>query len=49
MGTAQLGVELSPEETKTVAAFLVSLTGRQPSIELPVLPPSVPSTPRPKR
>jgi len=49
MGTAQLGVELSPEETKTVAAFLVSLTGRQPSIVLPVLPPSVPSTPRPKR
>jgi len=48
MGTAQLGVELSPEETKKVAAFLVSLTGRQPSIVLPVLPPSVPSTPRPK-
>jgi cytochrome c peroxidase len=48
MGTVQLGVELSPAETKKVAAFLVSLTGRQPSIVLPVLPPSVPSTPRPK-
>lgn len=48
MGTAQLGVELTPAETKKVAAFLVSLTGRQPSIVLPVLPPSVPSTPRPK-
>lgn len=49
MGTSQLGVELTPEETRKVAAFLVSLTGRQPSIVLPVLPPSVPTTPRPAR
>ncbi|MCS7269121.1 MAG: cytochrome-c peroxidase [Geminicoccaceae bacterium] len=48
MGTAQLGIELTPAETRKIAAFLVSLTGRQPSIVLPVLPPSVPSTPRPK-
>lgn len=49
MGTSQLGVELSAQETRKVAAFLVSLTGRQPSIVLPVLPPSVPTTPRPAR
>ncbi len=49
MGTSQLGVELTPEETRKVAAFLVSLTGRQPSIVLPVLPPSVKETPRPAR
>lgn len=48
MGTAQLGIELTPAETRKIAAFLVSLTGRQPSIVLPVLPPSAPSTPRPK-
>jgi cytochrome c peroxidase len=49
MGSAQLGVELTPAETRAVAAFLVSLTGRQPSIVLPVLPPSVRETPRPAR
>ncbi len=48
MGSAQLGIDLTAEETRKIAAFLVSLTGRQPSIVLPVLPPSVPSTPRPR-
>lgn len=48
MGSAQLGITLTANETKKIAAFLVSLTGRQPSIVLPVLPPSAPTTPRPR-
>ena len=48
MGTAQLGSHLTPEETDKIAAFLESLTGEQPRIELPILPPSVATTPRPQ-
>jgi cytochrome c peroxidase len=48
MGRIQLGREYTPEETAQIAAFLKSLTGRQPSFPLPILPPSTPRTPRPR-
>ena len=32
----------------TVAAFLRTLTGRQPRVENPILPPSSDATPRPE-
>ena len=48
MGTAQLGSLLTPEETDKIASFLETLTGEQPRIELPILPPSVATTPRPQ-
>ena len=48
MGTAQLGKELTAEETSAIAAFLRTLTGEPPHIELPVLPPSTAQTPRPQ-
>lgn len=47
MGTAQLGAELSEEEVKAITAFLHSLTGEQPRVELPLLPERSARTPRP--
>lgn len=47
MGTAQLGRELDADEASTIAAFLRTLTGRQPTVEYPILPPSTASTPKP--
>ena len=47
MGTSQLGAKLSDAETDKIVAFLASLTGDQPKVSYPVLPPSVASTPRP--
>lgn len=47
MGTAQLGTELSPDEVKAITAFLHSLTGERPRIELPILPARTDDTPRP--
>ncbi|UCF41022.1 MAG: cytochrome-c peroxidase [Gemmatimonadota bacterium] len=47
MGTAQLGTALSQEEQATVVAFLQALTGRQPRIEYPTLPPHTVATPLP--
>ncbi len=47
MGTAQLGANLTPEEVKKITAFLHSLTGKQPRIVLPILPPSTDRTPKP--
>ena len=47
MGTAQLGRELDDDEASAIAAFLRTLTGRQPTVEYPTLPPSTPRTPRP--
>lgn len=49
MGSSQLGQELSADEAHAIARFLHSLTGEQPSVEYPVLPPSRPDTPRPTR
>ena len=47
MGSSQLGATLSDEETAAIAAFLRSLTGVQPVVEYPVLPPHSPDTPLP--
>jgi len=48
MGKSQLGQDLSEREIGEVTAFLASLTGTQPRVEFPILPPSVASTPRPQ-
>ena len=48
MGNAQLGRELDAEQARAIAAFLRTLTGRQPRIEHPLLPPSTARTPRPE-
>lgn len=47
MGSAQLGRHLSDDETQAIAAFLATLTGRQPSVVYPVLPPHTVDTPLP--
>jgi len=48
MGTAQLGAALTDAETADIAAFLESLTGEQPQVAVPVLPPSVGTSKRPQ-
>ena len=48
MGEAQLGQKLSEGEIDKIAEFLKSLTGRQPEVVLPLLPPRVAATPRPQ-
>ncbi|MEZ5559721.1 MAG: cytochrome-c peroxidase [Pseudomonadales bacterium] len=48
MGASQLGIQLSEQEVDRIADFLLSLTGRQPEVIYPILPPSVASTPRPQ-
>ncbi|MFC4729243.1 cytochrome-c peroxidase [Coralloluteibacterium thermophilus] len=47
MGSSQLGRELDAGEVGAIAAFLRTLTGEQPRIEHPLLPPSTAATPRP--
>lgn len=47
MAAAQLGLDLGEDEVADIVAFLESLTGEQPRIDYPVLPPSVAATPRP--
>ena len=49
MGVTQLGARLTPDESEKVAVFLESLTGEQPKIVHPILPPSVAATSRPQR
>jgi cytochrome c peroxidase len=49
MGEYQLGIAVDDAEAQKIAEFLRSLTGEQPEILYPVLPPSVPATPRPDR
>ncbi len=48
MGVSQLGVQLTGDDVDKVTAFLDGLTGDQPKITYPILPPSVASTPRPQ-
>ncbi|XWN33337.1 MAG: cytochrome-c peroxidase [Devosia sp.] len=48
MGRAQLGLQLSDDEASKIVAFLNTLTGDQPDILLPALPPSTQNTPRPQ-
>jgi cytochrome c peroxidase len=48
MGRLQLGKKFTPKENAQVVAFLKTLTGDQPSFQLPILPPSSDKTPRPR-
>jgi cytochrome c peroxidase len=48
MGTSQLGKDLAPGEVAAIAAFLRTLTGEQPRVEMPMLPVSAKETPRPE-
>ena len=48
MGTSQLGTQLTSEEIGRITAFLQSLTGEQPQVVYPILPPNVASTSRPQ-
>ena len=47
MGASQLGQKLNEDEVTKITAFLKSLTGEQPQVTYPILPPSVETTPRP--
>jgi cytochrome c peroxidase len=47
MGSAQLGATLNSDELDKIVAFLGTLTGNQPKVEYPVLPPNSDATPRP--
>jgi Cytochrome c peroxidase len=47
MGQIQLGKKFSDAETADIVSFLKTLTGKQPDIKLPILPPSTNDTPRP--
>lgn len=47
MGESQLGQDLSDAEVDKMVAFLESLTGEQPQVTLPTLPPSTDDTPHP--
>jgi cytochrome c peroxidase len=47
MAAAQLGAKLEPAETARITAFLRALTGKQPVVTHPVLPPSAAATPKP--
>jgi cytochrome c peroxidase len=48
MAKAQLGQQLSADETASIVAFLGTLTGEQPKIAYPILPPRTKDTPRPQ-
>lgn len=48
MATDQLGKQLNDADVAKIVAFLKSLTGDQPQVTYPILPPSVASTPRPQ-
>jgi len=48
MGRLQLGRKFTKDENAKIVAFLKTLTGKQPEITLPILPPSVKDTPKPK-
>ncbi|HRP22795.1 MAG TPA: cytochrome-c peroxidase [Thauera sp.] len=47
MGRLQLGRTYSEDEIGNIVAFLKTLTGDQPQITMPILPPSSNATPRP--
>ncbi|MGV8898498.1 MAG: cytochrome-c peroxidase [Burkholderiaceae bacterium] len=48
MGRLQLGRKFSIDENAKLVAFLKTLTGDQPKIMMPILPPSSDNTPRPQ-
>lgn len=47
MAKVQVGVELTSKDTDSIVTFLKTLTGVQPKIMYPVLPPSTNQTPQP--
>lgn len=47
MGRIQLGRQFTEKENSEIVAFLRTLTGDQPKLMLPILPPSSDTTPRP--
>ncbi|HVB35060.1 MAG TPA: cytochrome-c peroxidase [Patescibacteria group bacterium] len=49
MGSSQLGQTLTDQQEDAIVAFLKTLTGKQPRVELPVLPPRTDATPLPKQ
>jgi cytochrome c peroxidase len=48
MGRLQLGREFNKDENTKIVAFLKTLTGQQPQIALPIMPPSTDKTPKPR-
>ncbi len=48
MGTSQLGAELTEDDADAITAFLETLTGEQPQVTYPILPPSTAATPPPQ-
>jgi cytochrome c peroxidase len=48
MGASQLGAKLTDEEVDKITAFLGSLTGDQPKVVMPILPPNAATTPQPQ-
>lgn len=47
MSNSQLGTELADDEVEAIVAFLHTLTGEQPDVSYPILPPNSATTPRP--
>lgn len=47
MGSAQLGISLTDDDAGKITAFMKTLTGKQPLVMHPVLPPNSDTTPRP--
>ena len=47
MGSAQLGISITDADADRIVAFLNTLTGTQPKVLHPILPPNSESTPRP--
>jgi cytochrome c peroxidase len=48
MGKLQVGRAYTPDEIAKIVAFLKTLTGKQPTFLMPILPPSTNDTPKPK-
>jgi cytochrome c peroxidase len=48
MGELQLGKSYTDEQVADIVAFLKTLTGDQPDVGLPILPPSSNATPVPQ-
>ena len=49
MAEYQFGIPVNRAEALEITAFLQTLTGNQPSIRFPILPPSTATTPKPQR
>lgn len=47
MGTAQLGIRLNDDDADKITAFLLTLSGRQPRVDYPILPEGTDATPKP--